>query len=189
MITDSVIIDEVLSGNKRAFEILVKKYQIIIYNYILRITLNKEDSEDITQEVFIRAYKNIYQLKDKDNFGNWLFKIAVNAINTNFKCKKRFEVLDEKFTNNVECDLIDTPEEVVKIKEKNIELLKKLEILNNDEKNAMILKYINGFSYREISEIMGIKEDTIKMKVFRAKKKLYNHVKNCASEGDEIYEM
>jgi len=85
--------------------------------------------------------------------------------------------------------LIDTPEEVVKIKEKNIELLKKLEILNNDEKNAMILKYINGFSYREISEIMGIKEDTIKMKVFRAKKKLYNHVKNCASEGDEIYEM
>jgi len=63
LITDSVIIDEVLSGNKRAFEILVKKYQIIIYNYILRITLNKEDSEDITQEVFIRAYKNIYKYK------------------------------------------------------------------------------------------------------------------------------
>jgi len=68
LFTDEQLVLKVLNSERDAFDILVKKYQGLIYNYIFKITLSKEDSEDITQEVFIKAYKNYISLKIKKSF-------------------------------------------------------------------------------------------------------------------------
>lgn len=174
MTTDELLVTRVLKGERDAFDILIRKYQGIIYNYIFKNTLNKEDSEDITQEVFIKAYKNLYRLENKERFYSWLFKIAINTMNTSFKAKKQHNFIEESEMLDIKCNVNDTPEERLQIKEENLELLKKLSVLNEEEKNAMILKYVQGFSYKEVGEILGIKEETIKTKLHRAKKKLHD---------------
>ncbi|WP_291574462.1 RNA polymerase sigma factor [Clostridium sp. UBA4548] len=174
MITDELLVARVLKGERDAFDILIRKYQGIIYNYIFKNTLNKEDTEDIIQEVFIKAYKNLYRLENKERFYSWLFKIAINTMNTSFKAKKQHNLMEESELMDIKCNVNDTPEERLQIKEENLELLKRLSVLNEEEKNAMILKYVQGFSYKEVGEILGIKEETIKTKLHRAKKKLHD---------------
>lgn len=180
MLTDVLLVTKVLNGERDYFDILIKKYERVIYNYIFNITLNKEDSEDIVQEVFIRAYKSLYKLENKANFYSWIFKITINTMNTHFNRKKQYIPLEDNLLIDVSCDINDTPEEIFKIKEENKQLLQKLSVLNQDQRNAIILKYVQGFSYKEIAEILQIKEETVKIKINRGKKKLYDLNKNKA---------
>ena len=189
LLTDEILVTKVLNGERDAFDILIRKYQGIIYNYIFKMTLSKEDSEDIIQEVFIKAYKNLYKLENKEKFYSWLFKVAVNTMNTFFKSKKTYNTMEENLLINIKSDTKDTPEGVLEIKEENTELLNKLSVLNEEEKNALVLKYVQGFSYKEVGQILGIKEETIKTKIFRAKKKLHELNKKKLSEGGVFNEM
>jgi RNA polymerase sigma-70 factor, ECF subfamily len=189
LITDELLVTKVLSGERDAFDILIKRYQGIIYNYIFKITLSKEDTEDIIQEVFIKTYENLYRLENRDKFYSWLFKIAVNSMNSLLKGKKQYASLEDVILLNIKCNVKDTPEEILQIKEDNIQLLKRLSVLSEEQKNAVILKYVQGFSYREVGEILGIKEETIKTKIFRAKKKLHDLNKNNIRKGGVFSEM
>lgn len=189
MITDELLVTKVLSGERDAFDMLIRKYQGIIYNYIFKITLNKEDTEDILQEVFIKAYKNLYRLENKERFYSWLFKIAVNTMNTSFKSKKQGTFVEESEMLDIKCNVKDTPEERLQIKEENLELLKKLSVLNEEERNAIVLKYVQGFSYKEVGEILGIKEETIKTKLHRAKKKLHDLSRKSMKKESVLNEM
>jgi RNA polymerase sigma-70 factor, ECF subfamily len=189
LITDELLVSKVLNGERDAFDILIRKYQGIIYNYIFKMTLSKEDSEDIIQEVFIKAYKNLYKLENKERFYSWLFKIAVNTMNTFLKSKKTYSTLEENLLSNIKSNTKDTPEGVLQIKEENIEVLARLSVLSDDDRNAIVLKYVQGFSYKEVGEILGIKEETVKTKVFRAKKKLHDLNKKKINGGGVFYEM
>lgn len=189
MFTDELLVTRVLDGERDAFDILIKKYQEFIYNYIFKVTLSKEDSEDIIQEVFIKAYENLYRLKNKEKLYSWLFRITVNTMNTHFKRKKQYTSVDNNVLLNIQCDSKDTPEEILQVKEENIELLKRLSALSEEQKNAMVLKYVQGFSYKEVGEILGIKEETVKTKLFRAKKKLHALNKNKLKEGGVVNEV
>lgn len=179
MISDEVLVTKVLNGERDAFDVLIRKYQGIIYNYIFKNTLSREDSEDIIQEVFVKAYKNLYRLENKDKFYSWLFRIVVNTMNTFLRNKKGYQVVEDSVVLSIQDNAKDTPEQILEIKEENIELLGKLRVLNEEERNAMILKYVQGFSYKEVGEILGIKEETIKTKLYRAKKKLYETSKKA----------
>lgn len=182
MNTDSLLVERVLKGDEKAYETLIVKYQDTIYGFLYKNTLDKEDSEDIMQEAFLKAYKNLYKLEDKSNFYHWLFKITINTMNTHFKKRKNSTVeLDESF-ENVKSDDKYNPENMLELKEKERELHKRLGILKEDQRNIILLKFVHGFSYKEIAEFLKIKEDTVKMKAFRAKKKLY------ISSGDELEE-
>lgn len=182
MNTDYLLVESVLKGDDKAYETLILKYQDPIYGFLYKNTFDKEDSEDIMQEAFLKAYKNLYKLEDKSNFYHWLFKITINTMNTHLKKRKKSTVeFDESF-ENLKADDKYSPENMLELKEKEKELHKKLSILKEDQKNIILLKFVHGFSYKEIAEFLKIKEDTVKMKAFRAKKKLY------ISSGDEIEE-
>ena len=189
MNTDNALIDKVLRGDKKAYEALIIKYQDNIYGFLYKSTLSKEDAEDIMQEVFIKAYKNLYKLENKSNFYHWLFKITINTMNTHFNKRKNSTVeLDESF-ENIKCDDKYTPENMFEIKEQGKELLKRLSILKEDQKNIILLKFVHGFSYKEIAEFLELKEDTVKMKAFRAKKKLYVSSGNIMEKGGMLNEV
>ncbi|EQB88053.1 RNA polymerase sigma-70 factor (ECF subfamily) [Clostridium punense] len=189
MVTDETLIEKVLAGECQAFEILIKKHQGVIYNYLYKITLSKEDAEDITQEVFIKAYNKLYTFERKANFSTWLFKIAVNTLNDNFKKKKVFELEKEEAMMSIKCSERDIPEEALSLKEKKLEVLKLLEGLTLEQKNAIILKYVRGFSYKEIGKVLGVSEESAKMKVYRARKKLCNTRSSNTIEGSVLSEL
>lgn len=172
--SDIILIDRVLRGDKKSFETLIMKYQDNIYGFLYKSTLSKEDTEDIMQEVLIKAFKNLYKLENKCNFYHWLFKITINTMNSHFKNRKNSALqLDESY-ENIKCDEKYTPESMLEIKEQSKELFKRLNILKEDQRNIVLLKFVHGFSYKEIAEILDIKEDTVRMKAFRAKKKLFS---------------
>lgn len=180
LFTDDILIDKVLAGDCQAFEVLIKKHQGVIYNYLYKITLNKEDAEDMTQEVFIKAYNKLYAFEKKSNFSTWIFKIAINTLNDNFKRKKHYDLDKEEAMMNIKCSDRDIPEEALSLKEKKLEVLKLLDELTLEQKNAIILKYVRGFSYKEIGKILGVNEESAKMKVYRARKKL------CSTKSNHI---
>lgn len=189
LVTDEILIEKVLEGECQAFEILIKKHQGIIYNYLYKITLSKEDAEDMTQEVFIKAYNKLYTFERKANFSTWLFKIAVNTLNDNFKKKKVFELGKEDAMMSIKCSERDIPEEALSLKEKKLEVLRLLEGLTLEQKNAIILKYVRGFSYKEIGKVLGVSEESAKMKVYRARKKLCNTRSSNSIEGSVLSEL
>lgn len=189
LVTDETLIEKVLAGECQAFEILIKKHQGVIYNYLYKITLSKEDAEDITQEVFIKAYNKLYTFERKANFSTWLFKIAVNTLNDNFKKKKVFELEKEEAMMSIKCSERDIPEEALSLKEKKLEVLKLLEGLTLEQKNAIILKYVRGLSYKEIGKVLGVSEESAKMKVYRARKKLCNTRSSNTIEGSVLSEL
>lgn len=189
LVTDETLIEKVLAGECQAFEILIKKHQGIIYNYLYKITLSREDSEDMTQEVFIKAYNKLYTFERKANFSTWLFKIAVNTLNDSFKKKKAFELEKEEAMMSIKCSERDIPEEALSLKEKKLEVLRFLEGLTLEQKNAVILKYVKGFSYREIAKVLGISEESAKMKVYRARKKLCSTRSSNTIEGSVLSEL
>ncbi len=187
--TDDILVDKVLKGDSKSFETLIKKHQGMVYNYIYKLTLNKEDAEDMTQEVFIKVYNNLYSFEKKSNFSTWVFKIAINTLNSHFRKKKDYDLNKDEALMNIKCSEKDIPEEALDLKEKRQEALKILEGLTLEQKNAIILKYIKGFSYKEIGEILGVNEDSAKMKVHRAKKKLCNIRKSKVVERGVFSEV
>lgn len=174
---DMLLIDDILNGESQAFNILINKYQHIIYGYLLKMCHSKEDAEDMTQEVFVKVYKNLYKFNRKCKLLTWIFKIAFNTCNSTYRKKKiQISFESDEILLYVSCDIQDFPEYIFEKKEDMKEVAAILDKLDFDQKNALILKYIHDFSYKDIGHILGISEDAAKMKVYRAKKKIYKKV-------------
>lgn len=170
---DMLLIERILNGETSVFNILIDKYQHIIYGYLLKMSFSKEDAEDMTQEVFIKVYKNLYKFNGKCRLLTWIFKIAVNTFYSEYRNKKRkvhFE--NDDILAYLSCDFEDYPENALERKEDMREALVILNKLDFEQKNAVILRYIHNFSYKDIGHILGISEEAAKMKVYRAKKKI-----------------
>ena len=171
--TDKKLIKEILEGNESAMEILVKRHYDLVHKYIYRTTKDYNISYDITQDVFIKMMKNIdkYNL-ETGKFQSWLLKIAVNTTKDYFKSKtykQRIENCDienhqVESTSNV-IDIISKKEEAIKIKE----AIKNLPSL---QREAIFLKYYNDLKIKEISNITGENENTIKSRLFNGIKNL-----------------
>lgn len=171
--TDEKLIKETLKGNESAMEILVKRHYDLVYSYIYRTTNDYSIAYDITQDVFIKMMKNIdkYNLQN-GKFQNWLLKIAVNTTKDYFKSKtykQRIESYDIENhqiegTSNV-IDIVSKKEEAIKIKEA-------VEKLPSLQKEAIFLKYYSDLKIKEISDITGDNENTIKSRLFNGIKNL-----------------
>ncbi|MCX7745775.1 MAG: RNA polymerase sigma factor [Clostridia bacterium] len=170
---ENVLIRNILNGDIGSFETLIAMYRNRIFNFLLKMTLSKEDSEDLTQEVFIRVYNNLYQYNNKWCFSTWIYKIAVNVFKTEYiKRKNRNLAKVEEMLNESQAYLYRDPEALLENRENKMEIIKMLDSLRVDQKAALILKYVQGFSYKEIGEILKMSPDNVKMRVLRAKKEL-----------------
>lgn len=168
---DSHIINAVKHGDLAALEQVILYYQKPIFNHIYRFTSQKDDAADLTQETFIKLYKNRKFIDPDLNFRAWLYKIATNTVYDWLKKKKRHsEILfaeeDEIETNVSEAAYysIETAELM------DIEMA--LEKIKPQYKNVLILYYQQGFDYKEIAEILSTPIGTVKTLMHRAKKSL-----------------
>ncbi len=174
---DKQIIENYLNGDALSFEKILNKYLKPIYNFLYQFVNDVSQAEDLTQETFIKAWKNIRKFDRSKNFKIWLFTIAKNTAFDYLKKKKTipFSYFEDSEGNNY---LEGIPEESILLNEiaEQKELIEKLEIKLNQipEHYRVILKlhYQEDFSLSEIAEILGRPYNTIKVYRQRALSKL-----------------
>jgi len=171
MLEDQELIEKYLKGDEKALEILISKYLKPIYNFIFSYVQNQQDAEDLTQETFLKMWRNLKKFKKEKNFENWLFTIAKNTC-FDFLRKKRKNLILNAENLEIVADLAPSLLEKME-KESLLEKLKKeIENLPFKMKEVINLHYNFGLNFREISEILGEPMNTVKSRHKRAISKL-----------------
>lgn len=150
---------------------LVEKYQKTIFNVVLRMTDHYEESEDITQTVFVKAFQKLDTFNPHYKFFSWLYRIAVNESLNFLKQRKHLVELDESLNllSNEK-----SPEDQYDVLETSRDIQQALMDLKTQYRTVIILKHFQNLSYREISLILGVKEKTVKSRLFTARQQLKN---------------
>lgn len=166
--------------NQNYYLCLMKRYEVKLLNYIFKISnISREDAEDILQEVFIKAYQNLNDFDLNFKFSNWIYSIAHNATISSFRKKKvRPQTVswEDKDSNNILESTLDVENtSLQKLTYKQI--LKIINRLPLKYKDVLILKFMEGKDYREISDILHKPMGTIATLINRAKKSLKQELK------------
>jgi RNA polymerase sigma-70 factor (ECF subfamily) len=163
--TDAAIVARIMSGDVDAYALLVTRYRPRLSRYALRMLGNREDAQEALQDAFIRAYRAIGRCDDPERFGSWLFSILVNRCRTTgarSTRRARTFVSDEVATRSA---AESHPAEQAAWRE---EIERALAQLDSDQREAFLLKHVEGLSYEEMAEITGAGVSALKMRVKRA---------------------
>lgn len=170
---DTEYIHRVLGGDTSAFQSLVERHQDMVYSIAFKIVGNKEDAEDVAQEVFVKCYRFLKSYNFQSRFSTWLYRIAYNhAIDYYKKLRnKKHTRGPDDFCMDIEVKPENTSE---KLDQKVLQSLVKnaINMLPADDKIIVLLYYYNDYPLKEIAEIAGIKENHVKIKLHRARAKL-----------------
>lgn len=186
-VTDQILVDRVLSGDKNAFNLLVIRYQNRLAHLVHRYVLPSE-VPDVVQETFIKAYRSLASFKGESVFYTWLYRIAVNTAKNYLTSQGRrppASDIDASEAENYEgADLLrdlDNPENLVLTNEIKEVVFKAIEMLPDDLKTAITLREIEGLSYEEIAEIMDTPVGTVRSRIFRAREAIDEKIKPLIS--------
>ena len=173
-LTDSEIISRVLRGDQRAFAELVNRYQNFVFTITLRYTDNREDAEEISQDVFVKAYRSLADFRGASKFSTWLYTIVTTSCITFLRKKKLqthsldnekvFELADSK-DSGFGANQIEQKSKVVMVNEA-------IKLLLPDDAKIITLFYKGEQSLEEIGQIMGMEPNTVKVKLHRARQRL-----------------
>jgi len=167
---DTSIISRCLMGDGEAFEMVVNRYQSQLLHFTWNILGDKEEAKDVTQDSFVKAYFHLQSYDPNRSFKTWLYTIAYNRCMDKIREKQSRARFIKKMGN--EQRLIrsrDNPEKRLEDSEHYLLILKKL---NEKERTALALKLNEGYLSREIAEILGCKESTVRVYILNAKRKL-----------------
>lgn len=172
MDSDAKIIEEYLNGKRDGLDELIKKHIRHIYNFIRQYVSDEKRAEDLTQEVFLKVWKNLRKFDVNKSFTAWLFRIARNTVIDFFRKKRNFNFSElENEENGEEFDLIDadsSPENDYEEKELHVLMEEILQVLPEKYRTVLVLYHQNQFNFREIAEISGEPVNTIKSRYRRA---------------------
>lgn len=167
-VEDIILVNNVLKGDVRSFELIVEKYQVNILRFVYGMLKQKEASEDITQEVFITVYNKLDMYDNKYSFLNWILQIAKNkTIDYTRKYRKVFESdIDEAYDiSSAEMG----PEESIEFVETKEKAEKYLRTLDEIDKQIVILRYTEEITFKDIGEILNITETTVKRRYYKVR--------------------
>lgn len=189
-LSDSYIIERVLSGDKHLFAHLVNRYSAMAYTIAMRILENKNDAEEVVQDAFVKAFEHLASFKRKSNFSTWLYRIVYNAAISKLRSRKSEAVsIDNKAMQIEDDNSIEnlfygyTGEEATQL------VRKALAMLPEDERTIVTLYYLNESRINEIHKITGLSKSNIKIKLFRARKKLMLFFKKYAEINYTVYSI
>lgn len=174
-VTDQVLVDRVLNGDKNAFNLLVLRYQNKLAHLVSRYVLASE-IPDVVQETFIKAYRSLSLFKGESIFYTWLYRIAVNTAKNYLISQGRRPPSSDIDASEAEgyegADSLrdlDNPESLALSKEVEKVVFEAIEALPDDLRTAITLREIDGLSYEEIAEIMDTPVGTVRSRIFRAR--------------------
>jgi RNA polymerase sigma-70 factor (ECF subfamily) len=180
---DAELIRDFLEGGQSSFNRLVLKYQNKVFNLCYRMLGERSEAEDVAQEVFMTLFRSVKHFRGDSLFSTWVFRITVNHCKNRLKYLSRrnyfkTQSLDQPFQTEegeVTPDTEDegpTPEETLISNEVKEAVQLKIAELDTEHRTAIVLRDIQGLSYQEIAEILGLKEGTVKSRIHRARLEL-----------------
>jgi len=170
-LTDEQLIEQTLTGNTNAFGELVKRYQGIVVGLAFHIVGNMQDAQDIGQEVFIKAYQNLSQLKQPAKFSSWLRRITENTCKTWLRLnQKKRETLS--FAGMQTVVSAQQPDDVLLAKELSETVKNAISELSEPNRLAVTLFYMDGLSYKEVSKFLDISVGAVKGRLHKAREQL-----------------
>lgn len=164
---DILCIERFLNGEQEGFEMLVKKYQNRVLNIVYSFIGRDRESEDISQEVFLKVYHNLASFKQRCQFSTWLYRIVVNTT-TDFLRKRKNFVSNEAAIEEAP-SAYDGPDEALLKKEKEALLEKALANVPLQFKAALVLKDIEGLSYTQIAQVLQCSIGTVESRIYRGR--------------------
>lgn len=187
---DQQIINRILNGDQSAFALLVEKYQNYIFTLVLRFTDNREDAEEISQDVFVKAYRSLADFRGDSKFSTWLFTITRTTC-LSFLRKMKLDTLslDNERTS---IQLVNRESSfnanLVEQKSRHTLLNQAIAMLSPDDAQVLNLFYKGEQTLEEIGKIMGLGQNTVKVKLHRARQRLKDKMeKYFAHEVLEIH--
>jgi RNA polymerase sigma factor (sigma-70 family) len=171
-ISDNAIMLKVKSGDFNKLGILFERYNRMLFGFFYRTTSNREVSEDLVQNLFIRIMKYRKQFRGDGKFSTWMYTIARNILADHFKQTRRkgFKIELTEAHENIDNNGLD-----VEFEEKRQILKKAMNCLEPDKLELLILSRYQGLKYREIAKIMKSSEGAIRIKIFRVLNDLKEH--------------
>ena len=174
---DNETIGRVLSGDVPAYASLVAKHKNLVFSIVLKIVNNREDAEEISQDVFLKAYQSLSTFERKSKFSTWLYRIAYNAAISKTR-KKRVEMvaIEETVITNYSTDEIGRNMNELEENDRQLILEKTLHRLPEEDNLLITLFYKNENSIEDISDITGLSVSNVKVRLHRIRKKLYEEM-------------
>ena len=166
-VEDGDLIRQAARGNVEAFNLLVSRWEKRVYNYLLRLTANREDALDLTQDVFLKAYQNLRKLDDGARFAPWLYRIAHNEAYSMFRKRRPESDVADMPPTATETGITVGGNSVFPI-ELSLAVAGALERLSPEQREAVILKIYQGFKFEEMAEILSCPVSTIKSRLYTA---------------------
>lgn len=181
---DRQLIRRVQQGDKKAFDLLVLKYQHRIINLVSRFVRDPNDALDVAQEAFFKAYRALPSFRGDSAFYTWMYRIAINTAKNYLVVQSRRPVereqdLAESEQIALESALNDiaTPEHMLLTDEIGTTILKAIEDLPEDLSTAITLREVEGLSYEEIAAVMACPIGTVRSRIFRAREAIDKRLK------------
>ncbi len=168
--SDSELVAAVLAGEREAYRELVERHTRAAHRLAWRITGNDADAEDVVQEAFLRAYRNLERFDQRASFATWLLRIAANYSLDLVRARKRTVVPGEHFPDVA--DRAPTPDRVALGAQLQARLAEGIESLSEQERTAFVLRHFEGHSIDEIGRALNMGESAAKHSIFRAVRKL-----------------
>ncbi|MGB9664045.1 MAG: RNA polymerase sigma factor [Ignavibacteria bacterium] len=178
-IEDNLLIDQFLAGDVRAFNILVEKYKRKIYLTAYRLLGNHEDASDLTQEVIIKMYNNLKNFRRESSIYTWIYRITTNLSLNELKKRKIRNFFDyDEVEEWLFKDEKQSPELSYRENELSNKIQEAINKLPEKQRIVFTLRYYDGLSYEEISEILGTSVGALKANYFHAVNKLQKELKD-----------
>ncbi|WP_114418465.1 RNA polymerase sigma factor RpoE [Marinospirillum perlucidum] len=174
--TDQRLVERVQKGDKRAFDLLVKKYQHKIIALVGRYIQDQHEMQDVAQEAFIKAYRALGNFRAESAFYTWMYRIAINTAKNHLVARSRrppgtdVDIGDaEIYSPSPQMKEADTPEANLMRDQLEERIFAAIKALPDDLKTAISLREFDGMSYEEIAEVMQCPVGTVRSRIFRAR--------------------
>jgi len=175
---DQYQINQVLEGNTNAFSVLVDQYKDLVFTLALRMLKNREEAEEVSQDTFIKVFKSLEKFKGDSKFSTWIYKVTYNTCLDRLKKNKRQQqvVSIDEFTEKHVKTIDNALDNMVK-GERLKAIQDCINLLPNDDGFLLTLYYFEEQSLAEISNIVGISANHVKVKLYRSRQKLASILK------------
>jgi RNA polymerase sigma-70 factor (ECF subfamily) len=172
-------VERARSGDSDAFRLLVEQHSRAVFRLAFRMTGNEQDAEDVVQETFLRAYRQLDKYEARSSFSTWLYRIASNYSLDLIRMRKRHEDKRERGTALEDRDILQTipvnapgPDRIAQSNQVQQRVNEALNELSEQERTAFVLRHFEGLSIDEIGEALGTGTNATKHSIFRAVQKL-----------------
>jgi len=168
--TDAQVVRDVLSGDRDAYRLLVRRYGEVLHGHALRMTGSPDEAADLVQKAFVKGFKKLGSCREPERVGAWLFRILANMCKDHVRSPRRGDVSVTVVAGALKSG--SDPSSDVEGAEIRSRVWGALDALTPEQREAFVLKHVEGRSYEEIAAVMDLSVASLKMRVHRAREAL-----------------